>query len=186
VHPFRHFMTVTRHRHAVFRHCCKAGIPWQGMRHDLSKYAPTEFWPGARYYLGTRSPNEGERRAVGYSVAWMHHKGRNRHHFEYWTDYNLETRRVEPVEMPVRFVAEMFCDRIAAGEIYNGAAYKHTDPLAYYERARDRRVIHPATDRLIYGWLTVLAEQGEDAAYATVREAVKADRRDRRAKRSAR
>ena len=81
-----HLSTITRHRHAVIRHCRKAGIFWQGLRHDLSKYSPTEFWQGVRYYEdGKRSPNEAEREAYGYSLAWMHHRGHNRHHFEYWS-----------------------------------------------------------------------------------------------------
>ena len=72
-----HFCTITRHRHTVMRHCRRAGIFWQGLRHDLSKYSPTEFWQGVRYYQdGKRSPNEAEREALGYSLAWMHHKGR--------------------------------------------------------------------------------------------------------------
>ena len=38
---FGHFSTVTRHRHLVIAHCAKAGILWQGLRHDLSKYGRT-------------------------------------------------------------------------------------------------------------------------------------------------
>ena len=56
-HPIQHFKTITHHRQLVFRHCMKAGILWQGLVHDLSKYSPTEFIPGARYYLGYKSPN---------------------------------------------------------------------------------------------------------------------------------
>ena len=77
----KHFITVTRHRHKVFVHCVKVGIPLQGLLHDLSKYSLTEFVPGAKYYRGNRSPNEAEREDIGYSKAWMHHKGRNKHHF---------------------------------------------------------------------------------------------------------
>ena len=110
-----HFVTITKHRHLVIKHCKKAGVLWQGLRHDLSKYSPTEFLPGIKYYTGQRSPNEGERAENGYSLAWIHHKGRNKHHFEYWTDYNPVSKLVEPVEMPVNYVAEMFCDRVAAG-----------------------------------------------------------------------
>ena len=89
----------------------------------MSKYTPTEFIPGVKFYTGHRSPNEGEREVFGYSKAWMHHKGRNRHHFEYWVDYNIETHRNEPVEMPYNYVAEMYCDRLAASKIYNGKKY---------------------------------------------------------------
>ena len=119
-HPFRHYRTITKHRHRVIAHCFRAGIGFRGLFHDLSKYSPTEFLPGAKYYQGTRSPNEREREALGYSAAWMHHKGRNRHHFEYWTDLNMQTKRYEPVKMPVRYVKEMFCDRVAASKIYQG------------------------------------------------------------------
>lgn len=175
-----HLFTITRHRHAVIRHCRKAGIFWQGLRHDLSKYSPTEFWQGVRYYEdGKRSPNEAEREAYGYSLAWMHHKGRNRHHFEYWSDYNPKTKRVEPVEMPVRFLAEMFCDRVAASKIYLKDRYDQTCPLDYFQRStsKKRGMLHPETERQLTELLTILAEQGEDAAFAKLRQMVKNDKR---------
>ncbi len=170
---WRHFSTITRHRHAVIRHCRKAGIFWQGLRHDLSKYSPTEFWQGVKYYQGTRSPNEQERQETGYSLAWMHHKGRNRHHFEYWTDYSAQTGRMEPVKMPLCWVAEMFCDRVAAGKIYNGTNYKDSDPLEYFLRAKHRRVIHPETSDLLEHLLRMLAEEGEEKTFAHLRRLVK-------------
>lgn len=170
---FGHFCTITRHRHKVITHCAKAGILWQGLFHDLSKYSPTEFNPGAKFYTGTRSPNEGEREEYGYSLAWMHHKGRNRHHFEYWTDYNPVEKRVVPVKMPLRFVVEMFCDRVAASKIYRGKDYTDKDPLAYFERGRANRTIHPETSALIEEMLTVLAEKGEDAVFAHIRALLK-------------
>lgn len=174
LHPLRHFRTITRHRHAVIAHCFRAGIGWQGLRHDLSKYTPTEFLPGARYYQGTRSPNEVEREMYGYSPAWLHHKGRNRHHFEYWMDYDPVTKRVGPVKMPLRYVAEMFCDRVAASKIYQGDAYTPQHPLDYYLRGKPRRVIHPETAALLEEWLTVLAQQGEEEAFRRIREMVRA------------
>ena len=57
-HPFKHLRTILRHRRAVFRHCVLAGIPWQGIKHDLSKFSPSEFIPSARHYDGTRSPRQ--------------------------------------------------------------------------------------------------------------------------------
>ena len=176
MHPIRHFRTITRHRHRVIAHCFRAGIGWQGLFHDLSKYTPTEFIPGARYYLGTRSPNDGERAAKGYSAAWLHHKGRNRHHFEYWTDYNPATRTMTPVPMPLRYVAEMFCDRVAASKIYQGEQYTQEHPLAYYERGKATRQIHPATAALLEEWLVMLAEHGEDATFAHIRTLVRQEK----------
>lgn len=174
-----HFSTITRHRHMVIRHCAKAGILWQGLRHDLSKYSPTEFFPGVRYYQGNRSPNEAEREANGCSQAWMHHKGRNRHHFEYWCDYNPKTKQVEPVQMPMRFLAEMFCDRVAASKIYKKDAYDTTCPLTYFQNsnARKRGMLHPNTEAELMELLQLLAQQGEDAAFAELRKRVKKNRR---------
>ena len=81
-----HLRTVQHHRFLVLRHCWRVGLYRQGLTHDLSKFSPVEFWTGARYYQGNRSPNEIERREKGYSAAWLHHKGRKRHHLEYWID----------------------------------------------------------------------------------------------------
>ena len=165
----KHFITITRHRHAVIRHCKKAGILWQGLRHDLSKYEPSEFIAGAKYYQGDRSPNDMERKIYGYSAAWMHHKGRNKHHFEYWTDYHPATRQYGAVKMPIKYVKEMFCDRVAASKIYQGDKYTRSHPLEYFLRGKPKRIIHPETSDLLESWLTMLAEQGEENTFAYIR-----------------
>lgn len=172
-HFIRHFKTITKHRHQVIRHCFKAGIGLQGLFHDLSKYMPTEFIAGAKYYQGNRSPNEGEREAYGYSKAWMHHKGRNRHHFEYWTDYNPQTKKLSPVQMPKRYVIEMFCDRVAAGKIYKGDAYSDESPLEYFNAGKQRRLengmIHPLTSAQLEYLLKMLAKCGEEKTFSYLR-----------------
>ncbi len=169
IHPIRHFCTITRHRHRVIAHCVRAGIGWQGLFHDLSKYSLCEFWRGARYYLGTRSPNEAERERKGYSVAWLHHKGRNRHHFEYWVDVNPQSKRYEPVKMPLKYVIEMFCDRVAASKIYQGKNYTDAHPLEYFMRGKPSRSIHPETSDFLETLLVMLKEQGEKATFRYIR-----------------
>ena len=168
-HPVKHFITITKHRHLVMKHCFKAGIPFQGLTHDLSKYSPTEFILGAKYYLGTKSPNEAERNDKGYSSAWLHHKGRNRHHYEYWMDYNVQTKRMEPVEMPMKYFKEMFCDRVAASKIYQGKNYTDAHPLEYFSRAKDRIIIHPKTAALLEECLIMLKEKGEKETFEYIR-----------------
>lgn len=168
-HPLRHFSVITRHRHQVIVHCFRAGIGFQGLFHDLSKYSPVEFLTGAKYFQGKRSPNAAEREDKGYSAAWLHHKGRNRHHFEYWRDFNEEVRQNLPVKMPLRYVMEMFCDRVAASKIYRGTEYGDADALRYYRRGPDRREMHPDTAALLEHLLTMLAEQGEDRTFAYLR-----------------
>lgn len=168
-----HFTTITRHRHLVIRHCFKCGILWQGLRHDLSKYSPVEFLEGIRYYRPDRSPNMGARRVQGYSRAWMHHQGRNKHHFEYWNDYNFKTRKKEPIRMPVRYVIEMFCDRVAASKIYFADKYSDDKPLRYFNKGRGKRFMHPATSEQLEILLKMLKKKGEEETFAYIRCKVK-------------
>lgn len=168
-----HFYTITKHRHKVIYQCFKAGIGFQGLLHDLSKYSPTEFREGIKYYQGNRSPNEGAREVNGYSLAWMHHKGRNKHHFEYWTDYSNDTHLLEPVKMPFKYVVEMFCDRVAASKIYQKDKYTDRSALDYYLNRAKIRKIHPETAKEIEYLLTILAENGEEYAFKYIRRKLK-------------
>ena len=168
-----HLKTICRHRALVRQYCFRLGLYRQGLLHDLSKFSPVEFWRGVRYFQGYRSPNDQERKETGVSLAWLHHKGKNKHHFEYWIDYCLRddgSIYMGGCKMPVRYVAEMFCDRIAASRVYNGDAYKDSDSYDYYLRSRDHILIHPETGALIERWLLLLKEEGEDAAFSKIRK----------------
>jgi hypothetical protein len=175
-HPFLHLRTILKHRHKVISHCFRVGIGCQGLRHDLSKLSPTEFIPGAKYYQGTRSPNEGEREALGYSRAWLHHKGRNRHHFEYWVDIDPVEKCYKPVKMPLKYVVEMFCDRVAASKIYAKENYSHAHPLAYFMRGKSRRSIHPETSDFLEKLLTMLEKEGEKQTFRYIKQFLKHNR----------
>lgn len=158
-----HFKTITTHKLLVMKYCFKAGLYWRGLLHDLSKYSPTEFIPGAVYFQGDRSPNNAEREDKGYSSAWLHHKGRNKHHIEYWTDYAPgPEKKIVPVEMPRIYVAEMLCDRIAASRVYKKDKYTDAAPYEYFMQSKERGIIHPATNELLLELLTMLKDKGED------------------------
>lgn len=177
-HPIKHFRTITKHRHKVMAHCFKVGVGFQGLFHDMSKYSPTEFCEGAKNYLGTRSPNEHAREVFGYSRAWLHHKGRNKHHFEYWRDVDVRTKQYAPVKMPVRYVAEMFCDRVAASKIYQGDRYTDRSALDYFLRGGAKKKMHPETAALLESWLIMLAERGEAETFAHIKQMYKSYRRE--------
>jgi hypothetical protein len=165
-----HLKTVNHHRALVRRYCFRVGLRRQGLMHDLSKYSPQEFLIGAKYYQGDRSPNDAERIETGVSTAWLHHKGRNRHHLEYWIDYSPEAGyMMAGMKMPVKYVVEMFCDRIAASRTYRGAAYTDRDPYDYYIRSRAHYLIHPDTQALLEKMLVSLRDCGEDATFAMIR-----------------
>ena len=178
-----HFQTITYHRQLVMKYCFRVGLYWQGLTHDLSKYSPTEFLVGAKYYQGDRSPNNAEKEAKGYSSSWLHHKGRNKHHFEYWMDYTMpgtSDQLLEGVKMPVRYVVEMFMDRIAACKVYQKDAYTDASPLEYHERSkRVKQIMHPETIDLIEKLMKMLAEEGEKKTFAYTRKIVMKDKRDR-------
>lgn len=167
---FGHLKTITKHRYTVIYHSAKAGILRRGIFHDLSKYSPIEFFTGVKYFAGTRSPNELEREEHGYSAAWLHHKGRNKHHFEYWNDYNPVERRVVPVKMPVIFVKEMFCDRVAASKIYQGKNYTQKHPVEYFRKGKANRFIHPETSDFLESLLLMLSEKGEKETFSYIRK----------------
>ena len=169
-----HFTTITRHKILVMKECFKIGLYKQGLTHDLSKYSPTEFLVGCKYYQGNRSPNNAEREETGVSKAWLHHKGRNRHHFEYWIDFSMDkSKGLVGNKMPVNYVAEMMMDRIAASSVYKGKDYTNSSPMEYYNREKDFIVIHPETRALLVHLLTVLSEQGEEALFAEIRVLLK-------------
>ena len=166
-----HFRTITRHKLTVMDLCFKVGMIRQGLLHDLSKYSPAEFLTGVRYYRGDRSPNAVEKAEKGYSAAWLHHKGRNRHHFEYWLDLEYNGDGVRGARMPLEYVLEMVCDRIAACKIYQGDAYTDHSPWEYYKgrtRATDT-ALHPDTKALLEEILMLLDQKGEKKALAYMR-----------------
>ncbi len=169
-HPFKHLRTIVKHRHKVMLHCFRAGIPLRGPLHDLTIFSPSEFMARVKYYQGTRSPNEMERELFGHSAAWLHHKGRNRHHFEYWNDVNPKTRRYEPVKMPIKYFKEMFCDRVAASKIYQGKNYTDAHPFNYFDRGNARLYLHPETAALLEKCLIMLRDKGEKETFRFVKQ----------------
>ena len=179
LHPIEHFKTVSEHRKLVRQYCFRLGLYRQGLLHDLTKYSPTEFWRGARYWQGNRSRNNKEREVTGISRAWLHHKGINKHHFEYWIDYLINEDGSVGFggnPMPKRYVAEMFCDRIAACRVYLGDKYTDASAYDYYMKGTGTRVgplIHPKTAAEIEKMLKVLKDEGEDAAFEYVRNWLK-------------
>ncbi len=134
----KHFNTINKHKWEVFKLCVKAGIPIRGLLHDLSKYSPEEFFESAKYYQGNRSPISKSQEVNGYSKAWLHHKGRNKHHYEYW--YDKTAPDISPI-IPYKYTVEMICDGIAAGMVYNGRENIEKYELEYFEKYKRNEVM---------------------------------------------
>ncbi|MBE6014031.1 MAG: catalase [Lachnospiraceae bacterium] len=168
-----HFKTITTHKLLVMKYCFKVGLIKQGICHDLSKYSPVEFINGCLFYQGYRSPNVEERNVKGYSTAWIHHKGRNKHHFEYWNDYSNKPGEVlVAVKMPEKYLYEMFIDRLVASKVYKGDEYTDSSALEYYEAYKDRHWIHKDTRRSLEKLLHMLNDRGEEYTLKYIRVAV--------------
>lgn len=167
-----HLRTINHHKWLVMKSCFQLGLYKQGLLHDLSKYSPAEFLVGVKYYQGNRSPNNAEREDKGYTSAWLHHKGRNKHHLEYWIDYDLENGGMTGMKMPVKYVVEMFCDRVAASKNYNGDAYRDYFPLDYYNRGKGKYLLHKETQKLLEELLTMLANRGEEATLSYIKKEI--------------
>ena len=172
VKAWRHFWTITKHRWLVCQGCFQVGLYWQGLTHDLSKYSYTEFSVGAKYFQGDRSPNTAERSEKGFSTAWMHHKGRNRHHYEYWTDLSPVTRCYESVPMPRKYLVEMVMDRRAACRVYEGEKYNDGSPLRYFEKSRERELMNQVTRQELGFLLKMLQDRGERETFRYMKKFV--------------
>lgn len=156
---FGHLHTINKHRFKVFILCCKSGIPIQGLLHDLSKYSPTEFFEGVKFYAkGNYSPIMNAKKEVGYSKAWLHHKGRNKHHHEYWFDYAAPLKA--PV-IPFKYCEEMICDMIAASKTYQHKKYTDMSAYYYWNKTRDNAMINRKIQGFITETLELLGVHGE-------------------------
>lgn len=159
IKTIKHIKTITKHKWVVFKLCLKVGEPWRGLVHDLSKYSPTEFFESIKYFNGKHSPITDCKKENGYSKAWLHHKGRNKHHSEYWVD--LEAPDKTPI-MPYPYVAEMLCDKLAAGIIYEGKNWTKEYELQYWNREKDEILINEKLKDLITDFMEQVAEKGID------------------------
>ena len=167
---WKHLCTILHHKNLVRAGCFKIGLYKQGLLHDMSKYTPTEFLVGCKYYQGTMSPNNAEREDKGYSAAWLHHKGRNKHHMEYWIDYGVgdgrdgqKTHRgICGMKMPIKYVAEMYVDRVSASKNYQRDKFKLDSPLQYYLKGRKYYILNEDTKAMLELLLVMLAVKGED------------------------
>ena len=160
INIIKHFKLITYHKWLVFKLCCKVGQPWRGFVHDFSKYSPTEFWESIHYYTGNHSPITEAKKDKGYSKAWLHHKGRNKHHAEYWVD---ETAPEKTPVMPYPYAVEMICDKLAAGIAYQGKEWTKEYQLSYWEKERKKARMNQKLEDFVTEILTQVANNGINA-----------------------
>lgn len=172
----QHLKTITNHKRLVRKACFQVGLYKQGLLHDMSKYNPIEFLVGCKYYQGDISPNNIERKEKGYSTAWLHHKGKNKHHLEYWIDYVVPgddgKRGMGGMKMPIKYVVEMFIDRVSACKNYQKEKYTDQSALLYYNHGKDIYMLHKDTAALLEYMLEMLAKKGEKETFSYVKNEI--------------
>lgn len=171
---FGHLSTVGKHRRCVRKACFKMGLVWQGLTHDLSKYSPTEFGLSVKYYSGKFSPNAVDKRLNGCSRAWLHHKGRNKHHLEYWIDTSISRAEfVFGCKMPMKYLAEMLADRYAACVAYYKEDYSQSDAYDYFMMEKDKIIMNDESMAVMEKVLTIMKNEGEEASFAYMKKLLK-------------
>lgn len=166
-----HFRTITKHKIGVGILCCKCGIPYLGFMHDWSKYSWVEFSSGVKYFQGNRSPIDREKEVLGYASGWLHHKGRNRHHWEYWIDLDREGKLMgSPI--PNKYIVEMFCDRVVASAIYNPKDTSRKGALNYFLAGEKRYIMDEKSKELLYTLLKKYADEGLDVTRNFIKKEV--------------
>ena len=182
LNAIKHFKLISKHKYYVFKNCWKAGLIWRGIKHDLSKYSPTEFLESVRYFSGDRSPIDNCKEINGWSRAWMHHKGRNTHHYEYWQD-NFD-KGGEPLQMPYEDALEMVCDYIAAGQAYMKKDFSYSGEYDWWLNKTARGIaMHPKTLQFVDLMLRVMKRDENNGVLVSTRakvlwEAVEENRYD--------
>ena len=172
---WQHFKTVCKHKREVFKECRACGLFWQGLLHDMSKFGITEFLPSVRHFQGHRSPIEAEKESIGYSKAWLHHKGHNKHHWEYWTDF-ADDGSIIANEIPMNYVIEMICDWVGAGKVYSKEKWTPAEPLKYYNKVRAGRHFHPDTEVIILTCLETIRDSDLSTFHILARNLLKKEK----------
>lgn len=163
---YGHLNTVLKHKYYVFKYSCKLGIPVQGFLHDMSKFSPTEFWESVKYYQGTRSPIDACKEQNGYSMCWLHHKGRNKHHYQYWID-GIDQGGI-PIKMPIKYVKELLADFLGAGRAYCGKDFTYHQEVLWWENKKKNNpnmLMHKETMQIIDRFMMLL-DCDADLAFA--------------------
>ena len=157
INIFKHTKLVIKHKWLVFKFSLKLGIPFRGLMHDLSKFSPEEFWESVKYYDGKITPITLCKKDKGYSLAWLHHKGRNKHHDTYWVD--LSAPQVAPV-IPYKYVVEMICDKLSASITYNGKDWNNSSEYDYWQIEKTRIIMNPKTEKFLTEVFTQVKNNG--------------------------
>lgn len=151
---WRYLKYVLKHKWFVFVYCLRFGLIWRGITHDLSKFRPSEWGPYRDNFFSDKdmSEEESEKITADFQMAWHLHQQRNRHHWQYWTEYDGLGWSMKTFEMPRADMLEMVADWMGAGRAITGKM----DVLEWYEKNKDKMHFHSSTKRDVEALLGTL------------------------------
>lgn len=135
---------ILTHKYYVAKYCFQIGLYWQGITHDLSKFSFIEFSRAIKYWDDNISSLANERKILGYSQTFLHHRGRNPHHYEYWI-HSLDNGGI-PAKMPKKYVLELICDYLAAAKTYGADPRRE---YIWWAKQQSHMKIHKETKNYI-------------------------------------
>ena len=155
----KHFFLICRHRHHVIANGRRCGIFWHCLRHDLSKFGPTEFFRSAKFYDGSHSPVLEERKENDYfSLICQHHTKHNKHHWEYWVDFFKG--HIIMLTMPWVYATEYVCDVLSASYCYDPKSFSGEKARDYFDERKDHYFMTTITKEYIHWCLDRFATMG--------------------------
>jgi hypothetical protein len=133
--------------------CFSHGLIWRGLKHDLSKFMPSEWFPYARFFYEPNGAKKTKRDKSGYykptdtgdqdfDFAWLLHQKRNRHHWQWWV-LPEDSGGVKVLPMWWADALEMFCDWIGAARAQGVTDW--WNPRRWYEINKHKMQLHPGT-----------------------------------------
>lgn len=112
--------------------------------HDESKYSEEEWVPYRDRFYGHQKDFD----HAAFDRAWNHHQKCNPHHWNYWVLINdVDEPQLSAQEMPFEYIVELLCDWYSAGQYYGNT------PSMWYDKCKDKMILHPNTRVLIEKYL---------------------------------
>lgn len=138
---------VIRHKWYVFIECCKLGIPWRGIVHDMSKLKPAEWLPYVNHFYGDKPSPRDKTGAYNpllvrgdFDYAWLSHQHNNPHHWQYWI-LRGDAGWTKVMPMPDKYIREMVADWQGAGKAITGK----NDATDWYKANKSKMELHQTT-----------------------------------------
>lgn len=141
---FKLLKRIVIHKFWVAYYCFQLGLYWQGITYDLSKFSLTEIKGALKYWNDFKSSLAYEKELNGYSETFLHHRGHNPHHYEYWI-HSLDEGGVA-AEMPRKYALELICDYLAACRTYRG---NPKEEYKWWEEHSPKMKIHRRTKQYL-------------------------------------